>query len=130
MIEVTCDIVMWRYPLILGLQQSVECLKSLSLALALCESEIDVERAVYLSRLEQAYQIETWGSVEWSHDIEVQETQARVAAATIFIHLCHDFSSTQSKQKSNFMMWTLHPHEVEFKMMMMMMYCTHSPRLL
>ena len=60
----------------------MECLKSLSLALALCECEIEVERAVYLSRLEQAYQVNSWGSVEWYHDIEVQETQARVAAAT------------------------------------------------
>ena len=80
----------------------MECLKSLSLALALCECEIEVERAVYLSRLEQAYQVNSWGSVEWYHDIEVQETQARVAAATLFIHLCHDFTTIKSKQKSSF----------------------------
>ncbi|XP_067947095.1 ATP synthase mitochondrial F1 complex assembly factor 2-like isoform X2 [Watersipora subatra] len=84
---------------LVGLQQLVECLKSLSLALALCESEIEVQRAVYLSRLESAFQTEQWGSVEWYHDIEMQETQARVAAATLFIHFCHDFSSMQTKHK-------------------------------
>lgn len=77
----------------------MDCLKSISLALALCESEVAVEKAVYLSRLEQIYQVNQWGSVEWYHDLEVQETQARVAAATLFIHFCHDFSSSQTKQK-------------------------------
>lgn len=86
--------------LFVGLQQSVECLKSISLALALCECEIDVPRAVYLSRLEQVYQIETWGSVEWFHDLDIQESQARIAAATLFTHLLHDFSVVQTKQKS------------------------------
>lgn len=86
--------------LFLGLQQCVDCLKSLSLALALVECEIEVPRAVYLSRLEQAYQIIQWGTVEWYHDIDVMELQARVAAATLFVHFCHDFSSTQTKQKS------------------------------
>ena len=89
------------YYSITGLQQLVECLKSLSLALALCESEMDVQRAVYLSRLEQAYQTEQWGSVEWYHDIELEETQSRVAAASLFVHFCHDFSSMQTKQKGS-----------------------------
>lgn len=79
----------------------MDCLKSLSLALALIECEIEVPKAVFLSRLEQVYQVNQWGSVEWYHDVEVMETQARVAAASLFVHLCHDFSYTQSKQKSS-----------------------------
>lgn len=88
-----------------GVQQLVDCLKSLSLALALCECELDVERAVYLSRLEQAFQVDHWGSVEWYHDIDRQETQARAAAATLFVQFCHDFTSVQAKHKSAVVTW-------------------------
>ena len=91
---------MWIFSV--GVEQCVDSLKSLSLALALLECELEVPKAVYLSRLEQAYQIEQWGTVEWYHDIDVMESQARVAAAVLFVHLCHDFSSVQTKHKSEY----------------------------
>jgi len=83
--------------LVVGIEQIVDALKSVSLAMALIECEIDVPRAVFLSRLETAFQEEQWGNVEWYHDIQVMETQARVAAATLFVHFTNDFRTVQAK---------------------------------
>ena len=38
-------------------------------------------------------QTQKWGNVEWYHDLDVYELQARVAAATLFIHWCNESSS-------------------------------------
>ena len=48
---------------------------------------VTVEQAVKLSRLEEEFQINHWGRVEWSHDLNQQDLQARLAAAVLFIHL-------------------------------------------
>jgi hypothetical protein len=39
-----------------------------------------------------------WGRVEWAHDLNQQETQARLAAAVIFIQLNSSSTFVQSKQ--------------------------------
>ena len=31
-------------------------------------------------------QIERWGNVEWHHDLDLFDTQARMAAAALFVH--------------------------------------------
>lgn len=72
---------------LVGYQQVVECLKSVILAAALIDREIQVEQAIKLSRLEQEYQISKWGNIEWAHDVELLDLQARVAAATVFLHI-------------------------------------------
>ncbi|XP_074605393.1 ATP synthase mitochondrial F1 complex assembly factor 2 homolog l(2)k14505 [Brevipalpus obovatus] len=68
-----------------GILSLAECLKSLILTLALLDRHISVETAVSLSRLEIEYQTRIWGNVEWAHTIELMMTQAKVAAAILFV---------------------------------------------
>lgn len=69
-----------------GLLYAVDTLKSIILALACVDKRISVEKAVELSRLEEEYQLKFWGRVEWAHDVNQQDTQARLAASILFIH--------------------------------------------
>ncbi len=86
---------------LVGYQQGVDCTKSLIITSALVERLMDVERAIQLSRLEQEYQVSQWGNVEWYHDIDVLELRARLAAATLFIHLnSTDQRTTFNKDQS------------------------------
>lgn len=64
---------------------AVDTLKSIILACATIDRFISVEKAVYLARLEEEYQLRHWGKVEWSHDLSQQELQARLAASVLFI---------------------------------------------
>ncbi|XP_033108655.1 ATP synthase mitochondrial F1 complex assembly factor 2-like isoform X2 [Anneissia japonica] len=72
---------------LLGYESAVQSLKSLVVAFALMDRHIHVERAMALSRLEEQFQISKWGEVEWGHRIDHMDLQARVAAATLFVHL-------------------------------------------
>lgn len=65
---------------------AVDTIKSLILTMACVDKRISVEKAVTLSRLEEEYQLKFWGRVEWAHDLNQQDTQARLAAAVLFIH--------------------------------------------
>ena len=38
-----------------------------------------------------------WGSVEWYHDMNRYELQARLAAATLFVHWCSENTSVRQK---------------------------------
>lgn len=69
-----------------GLMYAVDTIKSLILTMACVDKRISVEKAVTLSRLEEEYQLKFWGRVEWAHDLQQQDTQARIAAAILFIH--------------------------------------------
>ena len=81
-----------------GFAFSVDALKSLILALACVERRLSVSEAVTLARLELAVQTQSWGSVEWAHDIECHDTTARTAAGVMFIHCTSSGSSVRSKQ--------------------------------
>lgn len=69
-----------------GFLYAVDTLKSVILTLACVDKRISVEKAVALSRLEEEYQLKFWGRVEWAHDLNQQDTQARLAASILFIH--------------------------------------------
>lgn len=69
-----------------GILYAVDTLKSVILALACSDKRISVEKAVSLSRLEEEYQLKFWGRVEWAHDLNQQDTQARLAASILFIY--------------------------------------------
>lgn len=69
-----------------GLMYATDTLKSLVLTLACVDKRISVEKAVALTRLEEEFQLKFWGRVEWAHDLSQQDTQARLAAAILFIH--------------------------------------------
>lgn len=69
-----------------GFLYAVDTLKSVILTLACVDKRISVEKAVTLSRLEEEYQLKFWGRVEWAHDLNQQDTQARLASSILFIH--------------------------------------------
>ncbi|XP_072273539.1 ATP synthase mitochondrial F1 complex assembly factor 2 [Pyxicephalus adspersus] len=82
---------------LLGVEFITTQLKSLVLSMSLVDRFLTVEKAVILSRLEEEYQIERWGNVEWAHDYDKHELCARTAAGTLFIHLCSSSSSIKHK---------------------------------
>lgn len=72
-----------RWPLV-GVKFMTQNLKSFLLATCLMTRFLKVEQAVELSRLETRHQVEKWSKVEWEHDLDEQNTTARVAAGTLF----------------------------------------------
>ncbi|XP_064376164.1 ATP synthase mitochondrial F1 complex assembly factor 2 isoform X2 [Dromaius novaehollandiae] len=80
-----------------GIEYVITQLKSLILSMGLIDRHITVEKAVLLSRLEEEYQIQRWGSVEWAHDYDLCELRARAAAGTLFVHLCSESSTVKHK---------------------------------
>lgn len=67
------------------------------LTLACTERFISVEQAVLLSRLEEEYQTGHWGRVEWAHDLNQQDLQARLSAVVLFVYLNSQEQSTKLK---------------------------------
>uniref|UniRef100_A0AAF5PZ68 ATP synthase mitochondrial F1 complex assembly factor 2 n=1 Tax=Wuchereria bancrofti TaxID=6293 RepID=A0AAF5PZ68_WUCBA len=72
---------------LVGLQYATEALKSVFLTLATVSSRLDVDEAVELALLEQKYQSDVWGKVEWAHDIEREELISRLSAGVLLVHL-------------------------------------------
>lgn len=70
-----------------GLLYGVEAIKSVILPLAAMERHITAMDAVRLSRLEVDFQAEHWGRVEWGHDMDQRDLEARFSAALLFAHL-------------------------------------------
>ncbi|XP_075686750.1 ATP synthase mitochondrial F1 complex assembly factor 2 [Rhinoderma darwinii] len=82
---------------LIGIEFMVTQLKSLILAMGLVDRFLTVQKAVLLSRLEEEFQIQHWGNVEWAHDYDLQELQSRTAAGTLFVHLCSSSSIIKHK---------------------------------
>ncbi|KAG8433347.1 hypothetical protein GDO86_017578 [Hymenochirus boettgeri] len=82
---------------LLGIEFIISQLKSLVLCMGLIDRYLTVENAVLLSRLEEEYQIQRWGNVEWAHDYDLQELRSRTAAGTLFVHLCSENSTIKHK---------------------------------
>uniref|UniRef100_A0A670XVZ8 ATP synthase mitochondrial F1 complex assembly factor 2 n=1 Tax=Pseudonaja textilis TaxID=8673 RepID=A0A670XVZ8_PSETE len=80
-----------------GIEYLITQLKSLILSMSLVDKHLTVEQAVLLSRLEEEYQIQHWGNVEWAHDYERYDLRARTAAATLFVLLCLENSTIKHK---------------------------------
>ncbi|XP_036401335.1 ATP synthase mitochondrial F1 complex assembly factor 2 [Megalops cyprinoides] len=80
-----------------GLEYVINQLKSVVLSFGLIDRHLTVEQAVLLSRLEEEYQIQRWGNVEWAHDYDMYELRARTAAGTLFVHLCSESSTVKRK---------------------------------
>lgn len=80
-----------------GFVFAVDTLKSVILSFACIDRYISIEKAVWLSRLEEEYQLGFWGRVEWAHDMSKFEMQSRLAAAVLFIHF--NSSSNLTRQK-------------------------------
>ncbi|KAM4524321.1 ATP synthase mitochondrial F1 complex assembly factor 2 [Odontesthes bonariensis] len=80
-----------------GLEFVINQLKSVVLSLGMIDRYLSVEKAVLLSRLEEEYQIEHWGNVEWAHDYDMYELRARTAAGALFVHLSSETSTVKRK---------------------------------
>uniref|UniRef100_A0A9L0TDU8 ATP synthase mitochondrial F1 complex assembly factor 2 n=1 Tax=Equus caballus TaxID=9796 RepID=A0A9L0TDU8_HORSE len=85
------------YAPLTGIEFVVTQLKSMVLTLGLIDLRLTVEQAVLLSRLEEEYQIQKWGNIEWAHDYELQELRARTAAGALFVHLCSESTTVKHK---------------------------------
>ncbi|CAL4182145.1 unnamed protein product [Meganyctiphanes norvegica] len=70
-----------------GFLFAVEALKSIILPIAAAERKISIQTAVNLSYLETDYQRGHWGNVEWAHDLEKMDHQARFSAAMLYVQL-------------------------------------------
>jgi len=80
-----------------GLEYVITQLKSVVLSLGLIDRHLTVEEAVLLSRLEEEYQIQHWGNVEYAHDYDMYELRARTAAGALFVQLSSETSSVKRK---------------------------------
>ncbi|XP_051925243.1 ATP synthase mitochondrial F1 complex assembly factor 2 [Hippocampus zosterae] len=80
-----------------GLEYVIAQLKSVVLSLGMIDRYLSVEQAVLLSRLEEEYQIQCWGNVEWAHDYDMYELRARTAAGALFVHLSSEGSTVKRK---------------------------------
>lgn len=76
---------------------AVGTLKSVILSCACIDRFLSVEKAVLLARLEEEFQAKNCGRVEWAHDSNQHDLQARLAAAVLLIHFnMHEESVEQS----------------------------------
>uniref|UniRef100_A0A8D8X9P7 ATP synthase mitochondrial F1 complex assembly factor 2 n=1 Tax=Cacopsylla melanoneura TaxID=428564 RepID=A0A8D8X9P7_9HEMI len=91
----------YNFDTVMGINFAVETLKSIVLALACVDRKLSIEEAVHLSKLEEEYQIGHWGRVEWAHDLDQQELQARVAAAIFYVHVNSLNESNGIKKKAS-----------------------------
>ncbi|XP_059388978.1 ATP synthase mitochondrial F1 complex assembly factor 2-like [Carassius carassius] len=80
-----------------GLDFLIAQLKSLVLSFGLIDRHLSVEQTVLLSRLEEEYQIQQWGNVEWVHDYDMYELRARTAAGAMFVHLSSESAAVKRK---------------------------------
>lgn len=76
---------------------AVDTLKSVILTLACAEKRLNPEKAVLLARLEEEFQLGRWGRVEWAHDLNQQDLQARLSAAVLFIYFNSSSSFVKAK---------------------------------
>ncbi|XP_076459487.1 ATP synthase mitochondrial F1 complex assembly factor 2-like [Babylonia areolata] len=80
-----------------GYEYAVDNVRSLLLVMALMDRHITVEKAVELATLENLFQAQRWGSIEWLHDVDKYELQSRLAAATLFVHWCSENTTVRQK---------------------------------
>ncbi|GAA6101054.1 ATP synthase mitochondrial F1 complex assembly factor 2 [Tachysurus ichikawai] len=80
-----------------GLEYVISQLKSLILSFGLIDRHLTVEQAVLLSRLEEEFQIQHWGNVEWAHDYDMYDLRSRTAAGALFVHLSSESSTVKKK---------------------------------
>ncbi|XP_039280302.1 ATP synthase mitochondrial F1 complex assembly factor 2 isoform X1 [Nilaparvata lugens] len=96
--KIQSHLLSYNFAAVNGFAFAIESLKSVILTLCCVDRHISIEKAVTLSRLEEEYQTEYWGRVEWAHDLSQLDLQARVAAAVLFIHLNSSLHLIKSKQ--------------------------------
>ncbi|XP_031825850.1 ATP synthase mitochondrial F1 complex assembly factor 2 homolog l(2)k14505 [Nomia melanderi] len=90
----------YNFSAVHGFMYGVDAIKSVILTLAAVERVLSIEEAVKLTLLEEDFQTSHWGSVEWHHDHNKYDLQARLAAAILFVHL--NSCSVTSQPKNDY----------------------------
>ena len=44
-----------------------------------------------------------WGNVEWYHDLDIEELQAKIAAAALFIYWSSESTTTKKKASLSYL---------------------------
>ncbi|PAV60762.1 hypothetical protein WR25_25427 [Diploscapter pachys] len=70
-----------------GMQYAAESVKSVLLPFNVLNYKISAVEAIEAAALEQRVQRETWGTVEWAHNIDEEEQLSRLSAACLFVYL-------------------------------------------
>jgi len=81
------ELMSYRFDAILGLQFAAEAVKSLILTMGVSKMHLTTDQGVRLSSLELDFQVQHWGNVEWSHDIERYDTLSRFSCGMMFFSL-------------------------------------------
>ncbi|CAD6198091.1 unnamed protein product [Caenorhabditis auriculariae] len=84
-----------NFPSLIALQYATESVKSFLITYNALGFHIDAEQAVKAATLEQQTQAETWGNVEWAHDVERAELLSRLSSAALFFY----YNSNRLTQK-------------------------------
>jgi len=87
---------------LLALEQMCLAFKSIMISIMVIERKLDVEKALKLSRLENEYQKEIWGTVEYHHTVEEKDLLAKVASQALFIRFLTEDIDSDPKLISDF----------------------------
>ncbi|KAG6793410.1 hypothetical protein POTOM_002618 [Populus tomentosa] len=60
---------------------------SLIIAVGIVKGKLDIEEAIELIRLEEDFQVDTWGLVEGGHDIDIADLRVQISSAAVFLGL-------------------------------------------
>lgn len=77
----------WSQWQLVALDEAVRSSKSLLVALALLHGAVSLEHAANAARTEVLHQIERWGEVEDTHDVDYHDMRVRLGSA-LFLHQC------------------------------------------
>ncbi|XP_018321954.1 ATP synthase mitochondrial F1 complex assembly factor 2 [Agrilus planipennis] len=87
----------YDFPAVHGFVYAADTVKSIILTIACVEKYLTPEKGVLLSRLEEEFQLGKWGRVEWAHDLNQQDLQARFSAAILLITFSSSSWLTKAK---------------------------------
>jgi len=87
---------------LLALEQMCLAFKSIMISIMVIERKLDVEDALKLSRLENEYQKDIWGTVEYHHTVEEKDLLAKVSSQALFIRFLTEDIDSDPKLISDF----------------------------
>lgn len=73
-------------------EQLTSCCRSLLIAAAVVRGRLGARGAIDAMRLEESYQLESWGMVEAGHDLDIADAGSRVTAPSLLVQLLRDTS--------------------------------------
>eukprot|EP00117_Sycon_ciliatum_P026586 scpid35402/ scgid21794/ ATP synthase mitochondrial F1 complex assembly factor 2 len=71
-----------------SLESATTSSKSFATAAALLDGHVDVDEAIAISQLENTFQIDRWGNVEWAHQYDLVALKSSLASAYLVHTWC------------------------------------------